>query len=172
MLSKWIVSIPNITAFSYTGLKNLIRPCKDHCYRNCILILHYFIYNVDFIVYDDACHLRRFARNPVRSDGTEHSKHLASVEMVVDKMHTHGHIDNWCQQHYDSAKFHQLNKVDTGVCKQVFLWISRSDHTSLRRWTNIQCWCLSFLLLICEPDLPYSGSKPDHSFQVVLGCIR
>jgi len=64
-----------------------------------------------FICYDNACHLKRFARNPARADLTEQSKQLASVEMVVDQMHMKGHVDPWCREHCDASKFPELKKV-------------------------------------------------------------
>ena len=42
---------------------------------------------IGFICYDDACHLKRFARDPMRAGITDQGKQLDSVEMVVDKMH-------------------------------------------------------------------------------------
>lgn len=36
---------------------------------------------------------------------------LASVEMVVDKMHMRGHTDKWCKEHCDAAMFNALDKV-------------------------------------------------------------
>ena len=65
----------------------------------------------EFICYDDACHLRRFSRNSIQVDLTEHTKQLASVEMVVDKMHMKGHTDKWCKEHCDPAEFSALSKV-------------------------------------------------------------
>ena len=67
---------------------------------------------------------------------------LANVEMVVDKMHMRGHIDEWCKQNCDPRKFDALAKVmvnvnltilfflkvDTEVCEQVFSWLSRYSH--------------------------------------------
>jgi uncharacterized protein (DUF2342 family) len=48
----------------------------------------------EYICYDDACHLMKFARNPVRADVTPQCKQLASVQMAVDKMHMRGHTMN------------------------------------------------------------------------------
>ena len=42
---------------------------------------------IRFVCYDDACHLTKFAKNPSRADLTPQAKQLASVQMVVDKMH-------------------------------------------------------------------------------------
>jgi len=67
--------------------------------------------SVEFIRYDDACHLRKYAENPVRAGLTAQTKQLASVQMVVDKMHMKGHTDHWCKVHCDPAKFQALRKV-------------------------------------------------------------
>ena len=34
--------------------------------------------------YDDACHLKKFSKNPVQSTITATSKRMAAMEMVVD----------------------------------------------------------------------------------------
>ena len=41
----------------------------------------------EFVCYDDGCHLKNFARNPCRAHLTPISAKLASLEIVVDKMH-------------------------------------------------------------------------------------
>ena len=66
---------------------------------------------VEYICYDDACHLKRYARNTVRRDLTKQTKQLASVEMAVDKMQMKGHIDPWCKANCDPAIYPVLNKV-------------------------------------------------------------
>ena len=74
------------------------------------LILPHFIH-LEFICYDDGCHLRRYARHTSRKDLTETTKHLAQVEIVVDKMHMYGHTDQWCKANCDASAFSQLDKV-------------------------------------------------------------
>lgn len=49
------------------------------------------------ICYDDACHLKKFAQNPVRSDLTEIAKRLKGMKMVCDKFHFRNHVDSWCK---------------------------------------------------------------------------
>ena len=66
---------------------------------------------VGFVCYDDACHLTKFAKNPSRADLTRQPKQLASVQMVVDKMHMKGHVDKWCKQNCDAKTFPELDKV-------------------------------------------------------------
>lgn len=76
-----------------------------------LLFFFNFYMSIDYICYDDACHLRKFSRNPIRANLTNYTKKLASVEMVVDKMHMRGHTDPWCKQFCDAMKFPALNKV-------------------------------------------------------------
>ena len=77
-----------------------------------LLTLHLvFVKIIEFIVYDDACHLKKFAKNQKRAGLNEQTKQLATIEMVVDKMHMKGHIDKWCKENCDPHKFQQLEKV-------------------------------------------------------------
>ena len=70
---------------------------------------------IGFVCYDDACHLTKFAKNPVRADLTPQAKQLASVQMVVDKMHMKGHVDKWCKENCDAKSFPDLDKVNTHI---------------------------------------------------------
>jgi len=77
----------------------------------------------DYICYDNACHLRKISRNSIRSNLTLQSTALASVEMVVDKMHIKGHTDPWCKENCDANKFKELHKVcDASLCKPAINW--------------------------------------------------
>ena len=66
---------------------------------------------VGFIVYDDGCHLTKFAINPVRSMLTDTSKKIKDMNTVVDKMHFKGHVDRWCWQHCNPRDFDELDEV-------------------------------------------------------------
>ena len=76
-------------------------------------LLHkgHYISLLDIICYDDACHLKRFAANPKRSELTKQTKQLSSMKMAVDKMHMKGHTDKWCKENCDPKKFPILEKV-------------------------------------------------------------
>ena len=63
--------------------------------------------------YDDAYHLKKYACNPSRRDCTETSKRLASLDIVVDKLHFRGHVDAWCHQNCDPYKIDQHKQVTT-----------------------------------------------------------
>eukprot|EP00058_Branchiostoma_floridae_P001186 XP_002586674.1 hypothetical protein BRAFLDRAFT_105480 [Branchiostoma floridae] len=82
----------------------------------------------EYIIYDDACHLRKFARNPARADATETTRRLANMEMLVDRMHMRGHVDPWCKKHCGTWRFEDLDLVNTEVCEQVFSWLSRFNR--------------------------------------------
>ena len=66
---------------------------------------------VEFLCYDDGCHLRKFANNPVRSTLTDTTKRIAAMEIVIDKMHFKGHIDPWCRRNCNPNDFDELKKV-------------------------------------------------------------
>jgi len=72
----------------------------------------YLPFTVGYIIYDDGCHLQKFARNPCRKDTTSTSQQQACLEIVVDKMHIAGHKDPWCLQNCDSRKIPKLQKVN------------------------------------------------------------
>ena len=69
------------------------------------------MYSAGYICYDDGCHLRRFAQNPSRKDLTPTTNNIASIEIVVDKMHIRGHTDKWCLENCDARKHSELNDV-------------------------------------------------------------
>jgi len=48
---------------------------------------------------------------PSRSSATETMKLLASLNIVVDKMHMKGHTDSWCKKHCDPQLFSELDKA-------------------------------------------------------------
>ena len=44
---------------------------------------------------------------------------LAKINMVVDRLHMKGHIDQWCKQNCDAKKFEALKKVRKCVVRDV-----------------------------------------------------
>lgn len=49
------------------------------------------------LCYDDACHLKKFAQNPVRCELTQVAKRMKEMTMVCDKFHFRNHVDTWCK---------------------------------------------------------------------------
>ena len=48
----------------------------------------------------------------MRKDLSPITKLIASLEILVDKMHMAGHTDKWCKETCDSRKFPDLNNVN------------------------------------------------------------
>ena len=86
--------------------------CVSRSFQNIPLRrLIFQLCSAEYICYDDGCHLRRYASNPVRQGLTEWTKVISQLEIVVDKMHMAGHVDNWCKEMCDPNKFRDLDKV-------------------------------------------------------------
>ena len=66
---------------------------------------------LEYICYDDGCHLRKYAVNPCRCDITPTTRILSEVAIVVDKIHIAGHVDMWCKKTCDPRLFPNLIKV-------------------------------------------------------------
>lgn len=65
------------------------------------------------MIYDDACHLKKFAMNKSRSKQTETAGRIASMAMVVDRFHFPGHVDAWCKKNCNPDDFDELEGVRT-----------------------------------------------------------
>lgn len=92
--------------------------------------------SIESICYDDACHLKKFAQNPVRSSLTEISERLATMEMVCDKFHFKNHTDSWCKRNCNPYDSSILQNVNTEVCEQLFSWLSKFAPITkhMNRW--------------------------------------
>ena len=71
-------------------------------------VAYYFI---AFLCYDDGCHIKKFAENPIRSTATETAKRIAGLHIVVNKFHFSGHVDSWCQQNCNPYSYKELDNV-------------------------------------------------------------
>lgn len=94
-----------------------------------VLIL--IICSAGYICYDDGCHLRRFAQNPSRKDLTPTTNKIASIEIVVDKMHITGHTDKWCLENCDARKYPDLSDVSYRVNVHLKLLMHVNKYTAL-----------------------------------------
>ena len=61
-------------------------------------------YLIDTIVYDDACHLKKYASNKERVLLTETTQRMVNMAMVVDKFHFKNHVDKWCKNNCNPYK--------------------------------------------------------------------
>ena len=76
----------------------------------CIVILFFVI---EYICYDDGCHLKKYAENKSRSSLTPTTHFLSDVTIVIDKMHMRGHVDPWCSKVCDPRKYTELKNVSS-----------------------------------------------------------
>ena len=70
-----------------------------------------FVQTLEYICYDDGCHLKRYADKQQRRDLTATSKLLHNMSIVVDKMHMTGHTDAWCKDNCDPKLYPDLKEV-------------------------------------------------------------
>ena len=79
-------------------------------------LLH--IINSGYICYDDGCHLRKFAQNPIRHEVNATSKQLAEENITIDKMYMKGHTDVWCKEHWPKQEAWPWKSVP--ICNKCF----------------------------------------------------
>ena len=73
------------------------------------------------LIYDDNCHLSRFALNKNAKTTNEITKLFAeNVRKNIDRFHFVNHIDQWCIDNCDPNKVRELDGVNTEVCEQLF----------------------------------------------------
>ena len=67
-----------------------------------------------YIIYDDGCHLKKFAQNPARRDVTRTAKRLSWTIDSGGKIHMKGHVDQWCKENCDANNVEELKGVMRG----------------------------------------------------------
>ena len=72
------------------------------------------------ILYDDMCHLKRYAEDPKRANINDITQKLASINKHIDKFHFRNHIDKWCQKNCNPDAVPELKGVNSQVCEQLF----------------------------------------------------
>ena len=73
------------------------------------------------LIYDDNCHLARFAQRKNLRAKNEVTKFFAEkVRKNVDRFHFGNHIDLWCIENCDPNKVRELDNVNTEICEQLF----------------------------------------------------
>ena len=71
------------------------------------------ISSLKHILYDDACHLKKFCDNPKRASLNSFTKLLAEIPKSVDNFHFKNHEDPWCHNHCNPNDFRSLDGINT-----------------------------------------------------------
>ena len=67
--------------------------------------------------------MRRYARNSTRSQVTLAASKLASLNIVIDKLHFKGHTDSWCHSNCNPYDVKELEEVQYHVQVQMMYTI-------------------------------------------------
>ena len=89
----------NLSSASIVYLFFQIKNLKGY---GCVIMIDlscFSFFKTDTIKYDDACHLKKYGSNQVRSDMTPTSERMSHMEMIIDKLHFKNHVDKWCKVH-------------------------------------------------------------------------
>ena len=80
------------------------------------------------LVYDDACHLKKFCQNRPQSPLCQWI--LGAFPICCDRFHFPNHTSVWCKANVDPAKVKVdgFSKANTQSAEQAFAWLSRSKH--------------------------------------------
>ena len=72
------------------------------------------------LLYDDNCHLARFAMRKNLINLNEVTKMFAAIKKSIDKFHFGNHVDKWCLEFCNPYAHAELNNVNAVVCEQLF----------------------------------------------------
>ena len=115
---------------------------KIKCLLNEIIMVCYYIL-IACICYDDACHLKKFAINPSRSELTEVSKKMSQLEYYIDRFHFPNHVDKWCKKECNPFKSDILKEASPSFShyKYIFCVYNKKklrrtlEELYFRRWS-------------------------------------
>lgn len=112
------------------------------------------------LIYDDNCHLARFALNKKIKKNEVTQFFAEKVRKNVDRFHFKNHIDPWCIENCDPNKVRELDGVNTEVCEQLFRKVnSHSNCKSMNESKYFLFWLYNLDLhnlnvedLVCASD--------------------
>ena len=120
----------------------VLRKLYSFHYNSFIMFLPW----LGVICYDDACHLKKFAQNPVRSTQTALAARITGMQILCDRFHFKNHIDGWCRQHCNPLTSANL-QVNVVYVKEI---LSR-ENVTLHAQTFCQYMLLIVLVLTVDP---------------------
>ena len=91
------------------------------------------------LIYDDACHLKKFAENDVkRRNLNEYTQFMGNIPKYVDNFHFRNHTDAWCHAMCNPKDSRELDGVNTEACEQTFKWCNQ--FTSVKGMNESHFW--------------------------------
>ena len=79
---------------------------------------------LNYLLYDDACHLKKFSENPKRANKNKFTKDFAEIPKAVDNFHLKNHVDKWCHKFCNPKDIRALDGVNTESCEQTIKWVN------------------------------------------------
>ena len=129
------------------------------------------------ILYDDACHFKKFSEDEKRAAKNETTDFMAKrVGKHVDKFHFPNHVDAWCHKHCNPADVKHLEGVNTPICEQLFSAINKFTNT---KSMNEAHFFLFFLYIFDLHNLNIEGklrsvANPfsDHRYEIIANTSK
>ena len=116
------------------------------------------------VCYDDACHLKKYAQNPICNELTEVAKRLNNITMVCDRFHFRNHVDSWCKKklqpsHMQWARGKSHLRVSATLQFHQF-WVLTATYIYCKWWKGFKNYWRKISLLrlsFLERDLKDLG---------------
>ena len=107
------------------------------------------------ILYDDACHFKKFSEKKEHAEKNDITEFLASkVGKHVDKFHFPNHVDKWCHKNCNPNEVKHLDGVNTPICEQLFSAINKYTNAKAM---NESHFFLFFLFIFDLHNLNIEG---------------
>ena len=106
-----------------------------------------------FLIYDDACHLKKVIDKNVIWEKSERAAFLKDIRLAIDRLHFGNHKDKWCRENLNPNNIKELDETNTVVCEETNFWLSGYKH--ILKHMNHQRFHF-FLFLILNM---YNGTK-------------
>ena len=83
---------------------------------------------LDYIIYDDVCHLAKFAMDLLLANQNDVTKFFSKRIFCIDKFHFKNHVDEYCIENFDPYKIPELKNFNTEICEQLFKGVNAHSN--------------------------------------------
>ena len=74
---------------------------------------------LEVLVYDDVCHLVKFALNHIFLQRNKSTEFFNSLKFSFDCFHFKNHIDPFCHENFNPKDVPEIKSVNTQICEQL-----------------------------------------------------